>query len=291
MKLALRFDELFARPIDVVWRVVTDPRMLTRWLMDNDFEPRIGHRFTLRDPPTTTWRGWVDCEVLELDPPRRMVWSWDGGGDGETPTRVVFELRPEGPGTRFVLRHEGDGLPAQRRSLEGGWRRKVELLARVLGPDYARRVAFGATRERVFDGIATVEGLKGWWTTRVSGSAVPRGELRFEFEGLEEHILMRVEKSERPSSVRWTCLEHTELEHWSGTHVTFDLAPRGPEGCELSFRHVGLTPGLECYEMCEDGWEHFLASLVRYIDEGEGTPFGAPALAEPGAATEQEDRI
>ncbi len=41
------------------------------------------------------------------------------------------------------------------------------------------------------------------------------------------------------------------------------------------FRHVGLRPSFDCYEMCEDGWEHFLTSLVGYVDRGEGTPFGA----------------
>ncbi|MDP9001803.1 MAG: SRPBCC domain-containing protein [Myxococcota bacterium] len=296
MKLDIRFEEVFERPIDLVWRAVTDRRRLARWLMDNDFEARVGHKFTLRDPPTATWRGWVDCEVLELDPPRRMVWSWSGGVDGEAMTHVVFELRPEGSGTRLVLRHEGETLPAQRESLQTGWSRKMEVLSRVLGPDYARRVAFRAPRERVFDAIATIEGLQGWWTPLVSGSAATGGALRFEFQGVNEHITMRVHDAKRPSLVEWTCIEHTELEDWGGTKVAFDLKPRGSDGCELSFRHIGLTPKFECYKMCEDGWEHFLASLVGYVDRGMGMPFGADEpnernqRAKNGAATREEGR-
>lgn len=277
MKIDIRFDELFAKPIDAVWRAVTDRRILARWLMDNDFEPRVGHKFKLRDPPTSTWRGWVECEVLELDAPRRMVWSWNSGMDGEITTRLTFELRPDRDGTRLTLCHGGEGLPAQGESLHAGWARKIGVLSRVLGPDYARRVAFRASSEQVFKAIATVEGLQGWWTTRVTGSDSPGGELRFEFEGLKEHIIMRVEEATSPSSVRWTCVVHTELDDWDGTQVTFDIAPRGAEGCELSFRHVGLRPSFDCYEMCEDGWEHFLTSLVGYVDRGEGTPFGAEA--------------
>jgi uncharacterized protein YndB with AHSA1/START domain len=275
MRLDLQLDELFERPIDAVWRAVTDPRMLARWLMDNDFEPRLGHEFTLRDPPTATWRGWIACRVLEIDPPRRMVWSWDGGMEGEVTTRVVFELHPEGSGTRLVLRHEGEATSERLASLGAGWTRKLAILRHVLGSHYARRVAFGAPRERVFDALATLSGLRGWWTPIVSGSAATGGVLRFAFDGLDEHIVMRVDGAKRPSSVHWSCVVHTRLHDWKDTKVTFDLAARGPEGCELSFQHVGLTPQLDCYADCERGWDHFLASLIACVERGKGTPFGA----------------
>jgi uncharacterized protein YndB with AHSA1/START domain len=275
MKLDLAFEEVLDASVDVVWRAVTDARLLSRWLMDNDFEPRVGHRFTLRDPPTSAWRGWIECEVLELVAPARMVWSWDGGMAGEIATRVIFELHAMGPRTRLVLRHEGDATGERGESLHSGWTRKMAGLRRVLGRHYACRVAFRAQRERVFDAIATLEGLRGWWTTLVSGSASAGGEILLEFEGIDEHIVMRVEEARQPSRVRWACLEHTSLPDWRGTRVLFELAPRGKEGSELAFEHVGLSPTLECYESCEQGWDHFLASLVALVDRGRGTPFGS----------------
>jgi uncharacterized protein YndB with AHSA1/START domain len=274
MKLNLQFDEVFDHPVDALWRAITDRRILGRWLMENDFEPRVGHAFTLRDPPTADWRGKVACTVLELDPPWRMVWSWNGGMDGETETRVVFELSSESAGTRLVFRHEGEAAPSRSDALGNGWTRRLAILRAVLEPAYARRVAFGSAPERVFDAVATLDGLRQWWTPRVTGSASAGGDLRFEFEGLEEHVVMHVDRMERSSSVHWTCVEHTRLEDWKGTRVLFDLAPRGPGGCDLTFRHVGLTPALDCYEQCDRGWDHFLASLVAYVDQGEGSPFG-----------------
>ena len=81
--------------------------------------------------------------------------------------------------------------------------------------------------------------------------------------------------------MKWTCLVHTDIEDWSGTKVTFDIVDRGSsEACELSFRHVGLSPALDCFDHCEIGWEHFLASLVAYVERGKGTPFGAPKRAK-----------
>ncbi|MGZ4288391.1 MAG: hypothetical protein ACXVHB_28535 [Solirubrobacteraceae bacterium] len=41
----------------------------------------------------------------------------------------------------------------------------------------------------------------------------------------------------------------------------------------LRFRHLGLIPRLSCYEVCESGWEHFLASLLDYADHGNGSRF------------------
>jgi uncharacterized protein YndB with AHSA1/START domain len=109
------------------------------------------------------------------------------------------------------------------------------VLARVLGPHYARRVSFSAAREKVFEAIATVEGLRGWWTPLVGGSTAPGREIRFNFEGLDEHIIMRVDEATRPACVRWTCLKHTGLDDWAGTALTFDLASRGSDGSELGF--------------------------------------------------------
>ena len=139
--------------------------------------------------------------------------------------------------------------------------------------DYTSQVTFNAPRERVFDAIATPGGLRGWWTTSVLGSGAAGGEMRLEFEGLDEHIVLRVEKANRPSTVQWSCVVHSGLPEWAGTKMIFDLVERTPRECELSFRHLGLTPKLECYEDCRLGWDHFLMSLVGYAEQGKGTPW------------------
>jgi hypothetical protein len=108
----------------------------------------------------------------------------------------------------------------------------------------------------------------------VSGSADEGGDILLEFEGIEEHIVMRVDEARRPARVRWTCKEHTSLPDWSGTRVLFEIVPRGVEGSEIAFEHVGLSPRLECYEECEQGWDHFLVSLGSLVERGHGTPFG-----------------
>src|SRR5690349_802011 len=88
---------------------------------------------------------------------------------------------------------------------------------------YARQLTIGATRERVFDAIATLDGLRHWWTTLVTGSAAPGGELRFGFAGLDEQIIMRVDDLRPPVAVEWSCVAHTRNGEWTGTTIRFAL--------------------------------------------------------------------
>ena len=141
--------------------------------------------------------------------------------------------------------------------------------------DYARRLRFRAPRERVFDAIATLEGVQRWWTPDASGSIEPGQELELEFEGVDDQV-MRVERSIRPSLVEWTCLRHSGHPEWEGTTVRFALAEAGHDECVLEFRHVGLVPELRCYDACEHGWDFFLGvSLAGLVERGEGSPFRA----------------
>ncbi|MGS2615402.1 SRPBCC family protein [Micromonospora sp. LZ34] len=125
----IQLDEFLAHPPAKVWRTLTDSDLIARWLMPNDFVPAVGHRFTFRtDPrPGQEFDGTVHCEVLDLDPPRRLVWGWRGG---RLDTVVTWTLVPEGRGTRLFLEHAGfdPDDPIQRRTrdlLGGGWRSHV----------------------------------------------------------------------------------------------------------------------------------------------------------------------
>ena len=74
---------------------------------------------------------------------------------------------------------------------------------------YARKLTIQVARERVFDAIATLDGLRRWWTTIVTGSAAPGGTLRFGFAGLDEQIVMRVDVVRPLSAITWSCVAHT----------------------------------------------------------------------------------
>jgi uncharacterized protein YndB with AHSA1/START domain len=125
----IHVDEFLAHPPARVWKALTDPVLLAKWLMPNDFRAVVGHRFTfLTDPrPNVGFDGVVHCEVLAVEPERLLRISWRGG---TLDTTVTWTLAPEGRGTRLFLDHDGfdPDDPTQqfsRRIMDGGWRSKV----------------------------------------------------------------------------------------------------------------------------------------------------------------------
>lgn len=119
-----------------VWRALTEPALLARWLMPNDIRAEVGHRFTFKAPPIRDWDGTVRCEILEVEPEKRLRYSWRGGATGsELDSVVTWTLTPTSSGgTRLTLEHAGF-LPRNAMAFEimgKGWREKiVPALARI----------------------------------------------------------------------------------------------------------------------------------------------------------------
>ena len=113
-------------PLEKVWRVLTQPALIDRWLMKNDFELRVGHKFNFRAQPMYGWNGVTDCEVLEIRHHERLVYSWNASGDQAMDglkTLVTWTLTPLGDGT--AVRMEQSGFRPQDeggyRAMGGGW--------------------------------------------------------------------------------------------------------------------------------------------------------------------------
>jgi len=125
-----------------VWRALTQPKLLAQWLMENDIEPVVGHKFNFRAKPTADWDGVVHCEVLEVDPPHRLVYSWQGGTEHDgspgprLDTTVTWTLtQTVKGGTLLNLVHHGFRPDDYAFKVIGqGWRSMLtaEKMARIL---------------------------------------------------------------------------------------------------------------------------------------------------------------
>lgn len=131
----LVIEKTFTHSPEKVWRALTEKPLLAQWMMNNDFEPVVGRRFQFRADPQPNWSGIVDCEVLIVDPHKRLSYSW-GVGDAASGLQweVLLTLTPTENGTH--LRMEQSGFrPDQQAAFKGaqyGWQKFIGGLERVL---------------------------------------------------------------------------------------------------------------------------------------------------------------
>lgn len=113
-------------PPEKVWRALTQGDLLEQWLMQNDFQPTLGHRFNFRGD----W-GAVDCQVMALEPNKTLSYSWNAYG---LESVVTWTLTPTSTGTH--LRMEQSGFrPDQDQAYQGaqgGWQRFFAALEQAL---------------------------------------------------------------------------------------------------------------------------------------------------------------
>jgi uncharacterized protein YndB with AHSA1/START domain len=104
-----------------VWDAITKPEFTQRYFFGARIEVRDGRRFSAIGD--TEW----DEEVLEADPPRRLVHQWISAYDpemaAEEPSRLTWEIEPQDGGvTKLTVVHDQlEGAPKTAAGVAGGW--------------------------------------------------------------------------------------------------------------------------------------------------------------------------
>src|SRR5271157_2274564 len=97
-------------PPEKIWRALTEGPLIEEWLMKNDFQPVVGHRFSFRATPVPNWNGIIKSQVLVVEPNARLAYSWGTLG---LESVVTFTLTPTVRGTH--IRKEYSGSPSEER--------------------------------------------------------------------------------------------------------------------------------------------------------------------------------
>jgi uncharacterized protein YndB with AHSA1/START domain len=128
---SLVIEREMLHPPEKIWRALTEGSLIEQWLMSNDFEPVVGHRFTFRSTPVPGWDGIIHAEVKVVEPPTDLAYSWCTMG---LATVVSWTLTPTEGGTH--LRMEQTGFASEQdRNYKGanyGWQGFIGKLERVV---------------------------------------------------------------------------------------------------------------------------------------------------------------
>jgi uncharacterized protein YndB with AHSA1/START domain len=122
----------------------------------------------------------------------------------------------------------------------------------------------GASPQRVFEALTTVDGLAGWWTDQTSAEA---GRLRFRFP--QGGFDMVVAEADPGRLVRWEVVDGPA--EWVGTGVRWELRQEGDWTIVL-FTHEGWREPVEFMHHCSTKWASYLLSLKQLVETGRGAP-------------------
>jgi uncharacterized protein YndB with AHSA1/START domain len=103
----VRFETELDAPPEKVWRALTVPEFVARWLAPGDIRPEEGHAFRLEGRNAD-----IDCEIVEAKPPRLLSYSWREQDGPDSLVRFHLDGTAAG-GTRLTIVHGGLARPAQ----------------------------------------------------------------------------------------------------------------------------------------------------------------------------------
>jgi len=128
---SLVIERELPHPPEKIWRALTQGALLKEWLMENDFQPVVGHKFSFRATPVKNWNGVIDCEVRVVEPNKKLSYSWGILGPG---SEVVWTLTPHAGGTLLRMEQSGFGSDqdAAYKGATYGWQKFIGNLERVV---------------------------------------------------------------------------------------------------------------------------------------------------------------
>jgi activator of Hsp90 ATPase-like protein len=122
------------------------------------------------------------------------------------------------------------------------------------------------------EAIKRISEINHWWIKDFSGNAdklndkftVPFGDPSFVDFVISEFIPGK--------KVVWKCTDcylhwFKDKKEWNNTEVVFELSNENGK-TKIDFTHIGLVPQIECYEVCEKGWNGHIDDLAKFINEG-----------------------
>ncbi len=115
-----------------------------------------------------------------------------------------------------------------------------------------------------------------WWAKKFSGKAEKLND-EFTVEFGDTFVDFKITELVPNKKIVWKvtdCNLHwiNNKKEWNNTNVAFEISEK-ENASQINFTHIGLVPGVECYNDCEAGWNgHITDSLVKFINEGKGMP-------------------
>ncbi|XZF15826.1 SRPBCC family protein [Chitinophagaceae bacterium MMS25-I14] len=142
--------------------------------------------------------------------------------------------------------------------------------------DYKKSITVNKPVNEVY--AAITRHIADWWSNDLKGAAVQAGD-SFDISFGSTRKTMDIVEAIPDERVVWKCVKAyissaalKNKSEWEGTEMIWTISASG-QYTTLDFLHKGLNQSLECYNVCEAGWDTFLGSLETYLTTGKGQPY------------------
>jgi len=136
------------------------------------------------------------------------------------------------------------------------------------------------------EAFAAINNVREWWSGNIDGVTDQLGaEWSYRYKDIH-YSKQRITELIPGRRVAWLVVDSylsfvDDKKEWNGTEITFDIAPKAgqpggqnPSQTEVTFRHLGLTPDVQCFDGCSSAWGFIInTSLRNLIATGHGEPF------------------
>ena len=166
--------------------------------------------------------------------------------------------------------------------------------------DFTTTILVDQTPTEAFNAINDV---RGWWSEEIEGSTVKlNDEFKYHFEDIHRCQIKLIEVI-ADKKIVWLVMDNyfkpgifdeasghlrnndrftNDKAEWTDTKISFEIS-RKDNKTQIRFIHLGLVPEYECFDVCSNGWTHYIRqSLLSLITTGKGQPnsTGAPMTTD-----------
>ncbi len=134
--------------------------------------------------------------------------------------------------------------------------------------DFHKSITTTVSAEEAFQKISSPST---WWSANIKGSAKHLNDV-FAMLTERDTVTLQVVEVVPNKKLVWLVTDCQMLwlrdtTEWKNTHIVFEIS-EGKQQTRIDMMHVGLVPGVECYNVCEPGWNRHLNNLATWLETG-----------------------